>query len=69
MFTTESLLIALVIGNIFIIICTILSLKMVVYVYKKFWCLDAHLREVRNKVRELTDEIHELSSTIEEGGE
>lgn len=69
MFTTESLLIALVIGNIFIIICTILSLKMVVYVYKKFWCLDAHLREVRNKVRELTDEMHELSSTIEEGGE
>lgn len=69
MFTTESLLIALVIGNIFIIICTILSLKMVVYVYKKFWCLDAHLREVRNKVRELRDEIYGLSSPIHEGGE
>lgn len=69
MFTTESLLIALVIGNIFIIICTILSLKMVVYVYKKFWCLDAHLREVRNKVRELRDEIYGLSSTNKEGGE
>lgn len=69
MFTTESLLIALVIGNIFIIICTILSLKMVVYVYKKFWCLEAHLREVRNKVRELRDEIYGLSSTTEEGGD